>query len=603
MALARRDDNRIHCLLLQGFCSDAACGAVLPHIPGQKRKRGRPSKQDIAEREAHLAALQAEEAHAAEEAAAARTAKQRQAGVAVNAIAVPVPTADLDPPAQHSTSTSPVGGKAGSKQAGTAGVGSAAAKASKPGPASPKGRALSPKGRAQQKAAAAAAPSPASPSHDPQDSQKQQRCDNSVPLGEVLRSEGSTVKDLAQAAPKAAVGKPLKRLKKQAPATKHGKQLAAQHARQEFELGDDAPVPPQTAKAHAQPRPQDSADSQDAPASEAANKQQTEPAEPKHVEVLVTADAVDVDIEDMGCARARPWTKHLRPQLDTEADEQDAEQAMEHSEPAADVAPTAEAMADPPALTAVAKPAAAAATVQDELEQTGSGGVAARVTADRDQPDQGEAVTNSHRVGQAEHHDDGDHSHVGHEPRTSCTSPHPNPPQPAAVATARQQARTGNSQARTGNSQPRSRPSKGAVDTAGASSPASDRQTEDTSHNTAPAVGEEEQRSEDSSGGGTGVQHGVGHTGESSEAVPVSMRSSKPAAQQQQGTQHNRPTSSISEQGLNSAAGTHRSHLPGDVALPLVYHYSLALLTTSCLFSALISHIWYKLGFCMVEVR
>lgn len=99
-------------------------------------------------------------------------------------------------------------------------------------------------------------------------------------------------------------------------------------------------------------------------------------------------------------------------------------------------------------------------------------------------------------------------------------------------------------------------------------SPASDRHTEDSTQNAIPAASEEERRSEDSSGNATAVQHGVGHTGESSEAVPVSMRSSKPARghqlQQQQQQQHNRPTSSVSEQGLNSAAGNNKSQLPGN---------------------------------------
>ena len=99
-------------------------------------------------------------------------------------------------------------------------------------------------------------------------------------------------------------------------------------------------------------------------------------------------------------------------------------------------------------------------------------------------------------------------------------------------------------------------------------SPASDRHTEDSTQNAIPAASEEERRSEDSSGNATAVQHGVGHTGESLEAVPVSMRSSKPARGhqlQQQQQQHNRPTSSLSEQGLNSAAGNNKSQLPGKI--------------------------------------
>jgi hypothetical protein len=122
-------------------------------------------------------------------------------------------------------------------------------------------------------------------------------------------------------------------------------------------------------------------------------------------------------------------------------------------------------------------------------------------------------------------------------------------------------------------------------------SPASDRHTEDSTQNAIPAASEEERRSEDSSGNATAVQHGVGHTGESSEAVPVSMRSSKPARghqhqqQQQQQQQHNRPTSSVSEQGLNSAAGNNKSQLPGNTfrrCLPLLilFHFPIYTLQT-----------------------
>lgn len=45
--------------------------------------------------------------------------------------------------------------------------------------------------------------------------------------------------------------------------------------------------------------------------------------------------------------------------------------------------------------------------------------------------------------------------------------------------------------------------------------------------------------------------------------MPVSMRSSKPAGRQHQQQQPHRTTSSLSEQGLNSAAGNAKSRLPG----------------------------------------
>ncbi len=421
------------------------CAAALPMVPGQKKKRGRPSKQDIAEREAYKAAMEAEAARAAEEAAAdeaveAATAqqaahtpvgKQRQAGQpAAKATALPVPTADLDPPsAQHSTSVSPAAtaksaagkpvGKQQSKQPVAGAVGNG--KGNKPLPSSPKGRSLSPKGRTispkgrPQQKAAAAVPTPASPVHDASDGSEQQR---RVPLEQVLKSTEPDMKKLATGND----GQGLKRLKKQPPALKQQTKLAGQHAQQEFELEDNVPAPHSVA-------------------------------EPKHVEISVTADAMDVDIacqDESGCARSRPWTKH-KLHLDAQAGDLVADQAMDPIDPPAALPATV--TADPSSPTAVAK------LPTDIVEQTGSGGAGHATAAppDHDLPHQSlHASCGDASAAAAQQHDNEGRRNMQHQPRTSRTSPATHLPQKEATAQ-EQQAQTGDSRARTGNSQPRGR--------------------------------------------------------------------------------------------------------------------------------------------------
>jgi len=424
------------------------CAAALPLVPGQKKKRGRPSKQDIAEREAYKAAMEAEAARAAEEAAAdeaveAATAqqtahtpvgKQRQAGQpAAKATALPVPTADLDPPAQHSTSVSPAAtaksaavkpvGKPQSKQPVAGAVGNG--KGNKPLPSSPKGRSLSPKGRTlspkgrPQQKAAAAVPTPASPVHDASDGSEQQR---RVPLEQVLKSTEPNLKKPATGND----GPGLKRLKKQPPASKQQAKLAGQHAQQEFEFEDDVPAPHSVA-------------------------------EPKQVEILVTADAMDVDIacqDESGCARSRPWTKH-KLHLEAQAGDLVADQAMEPADPPA--ALPAAVAADPSYPTAVATAVAKLPT--DVIEQTGSGGAGHATAAppDHDLPHQlVNASRGDARTAAAQQHDSEGRRNMQHQPRTSRTSPATHLPQKEATAQ-EQQAQTGDSRARTGNSQPRGR--------------------------------------------------------------------------------------------------------------------------------------------------
>ncbi|KAA6420106.1 MAG: hypothetical protein FRX49_09955 [Trebouxia sp. A1-2] len=473
---------------------------ALPMVPGQKKKRGRPSKQDIAERQAYQAAVEAEEARAAEEAAAEEAAKaaaaqqaahtpvgkQRQAGQpAAKATALPVPTADLDPPAQQSTSVSPAAeakaaagkplGKPQSKQPGAGAVGNG--KGNKPVPSSPKGRSLSPKGRTlspkgrPQQKAAAAVPAPASPVHDASDGPEQQR---RVPLEQVLKSTEPGVKTPATGND----GQGLKRLKKQPPASKQQTKLAGQHAQQGFELEDDVPAPNKVA-------------------------------EPKHVEILVTADAMDVDIDEPGCARSRPWTKH-KLQLDAQAGDLVADQAMEPADPPAAL-PAARA-ADPTSPTAAAK------LPTDVIEQTGSGGAGHATAAppDHDLPHQPlKASRGDASAAAAQQHDNEERRNIQHKPRTSRTSPATQLPQKEATAQ-EQQAQTGDSRARTGNTQPKGR-RPGATGVTG--SPASDRHTEGSTQNASPAASEEDRRSEDSSGNATPVQHGVGGTSGNNMAI------------------------------------------------------------------------------------
>ena len=419
------------------FCT--LCAAGLPMVPGQKKKRGRPSKQDIAERQAYKAAMEAEEARAVEEAlveAAAAEAgaaqqaahspvgKQRQAGQpAAKVTALPVPTADLDPPAQHSTSVSPALGAKGaagkpvgkqqSKQPVAGAVGNG--KGSKHVPTSPKGRSLSPKGRMlspkgrPQQKAAAAVPTPASPVHDASDGSEQQR---RVPLEQVLKSTEPGMKQPATGNE----GQSLKRLKKQPPASKQQTKLAGQHAQQEFEIKDDAPAPHKMA-------------------------------EPKHVEIFATADAMDVDINEPGCARSRPWTKHL----DAQAGDLVADQAVESADPPA--ALPAAVASDPSSPTAATK------LPTDIIEQTGSGdaGHATAAPPDHDVPHQPlNASRGDASAAAAQQHDDEDRRYIQHQPRTSHTSPATHLPQKEATPQ-EQQAQTGDSRARTGNSQPRGR--------------------------------------------------------------------------------------------------------------------------------------------------
>lgn len=354
----------------------------------------------------------------------------------------PVPTSDLDPPALHSTSTSPAAGaksaglqpgpgKQQSKLPRSAGADATTGNKSVPmlpkaGSLSPQGRTLSPKGRTQQKPAPAAQ-TPISPVHDSNGGTGAHRRDKHASLEHVLKGSEPMVKDCQAADAKAAVGKGLKRLKKQLSVAEQDKQQAAQHTQQDFESNEDVPSP-------------------------------AVPAEPKHVEISVMADAMDVDVVEAGCARSRPWTKHLKVQTDTEDGDHDADQAMEPANPTA----TNEATADPASPIAAPVVPAAVAVSQDTLEQTGSGGAGHAATPPAEQEKLNEPTNHSHRQAHAmpgKQRNEGDHSHTRHQPRTSRTSPANH--QLREVATAQEQAQTGDSRPRTGKSQPRGRQPQG----------------------------------------------------------------------------------------------------------------------------------------------
>ena len=511
-------------------------------MPG-KKKRGRPSKHDLALREAARAALAAEEAAAAS--AAVGTAPAQQVGnspghtgrpwQAGQMMAVPVPTDDLDPPsAQHLANTSPAAAKPATTQHSKQAAPVDAAMDARSAPASPtgrsgslQGRVLSPNGTAAQQKAAPAATAVPRPIGEPQ---KQIHRDGNVSLEQGLRDgDAPAPTHLGQlSAPAAAAGKAFRQLKKHT-------LDAAQEGQQTVEA-DTTALPAGAAAVHGEPVVPYSKGPQQRITSGSTKQKQHGETKAAYLEISVAAHAMHVDIQEAGCARGRPWTKHLTRQSGPLADDDFAADQAEQQTDAATALPTA----------AVVPPAAAAA-VPDSLEQTGSG-----PEGRTSHPVLREALNARSDVAPSQ---DGDLTHAcHHKPRTSCTAP---PPTQQAGATAQDQAGTGDSRARVGSREPRGEPLQGN---------ATHRRTEGSSHGAC----EEERRSGNSSGNATAVQQGVGHTGESSEAAAVSLKKPSKAArlqqQHQQQQQRSRPTSWASEQGLHSAAGNNISkfHLPGD---------------------------------------
>ena len=583
----------------------SSAATALPQIPGMKKKRGRPSKADIAARQAFKAAQEAEAQVAETAAASAEAAKAAVAKAAAKATnkqstqpaakpaAVAVPTADLDPPAQHSASTSPAAAAAHiAAKPIAAKIAAAKPAAAKPvsklpivpsaaadstGKASlSKGRSLSPQGRCpagKHKAvtAAAAAASPSSPAGKKQGAQRLAK--HAKPGDDTDEDDDYTPDDTPAAAPKLSPAKGMKRLKKQPPAARPEKKQATQQALEDADA-DAAPVP--TPAVHAK-HSQSSSHSQEEPFS---------PGEPEHVEILVDAVGLLPDQDHASCARARPWTKHLeaaaleaqaaaalQAQAAAEAEAEAAEQlsAEQESDLAAKTASTAQhksATAAPPmAAAAAARQSPTGPANQDSLGEMGSGGsgqaAAAEQSGQREshnkkRPIKDKLVRDEAKQAQQQDQHSQVHMQRGTAPRGSRTSPY-SPPLPPADARL-DDSRTGTSQPRAGRSHPKSNADAPAA-APGSNRCTQHRQTEEALHE-AQASPSNEARSGDSSDNAT-VQHGVGHTGESSEAAPAYTKARKPAPQHQH-PQH-LPTSSLSEQAIHSAAGNTKSHPPGAV--------------------------------------
>lgn len=512
------------------------------------KKRGRPSRADIAARQALKASQEAAKAQAAAGRAAAEHA------------AVPVPTADLDPPTQQSASVAPDATAAVTQNAAKAAAAKAAAKkprvavappeltghASKPKPPASKGRPLA--GDAQKPGTAAA---------DTQNLQKLGR-HVSQAVEDDDEDEGNGISHISDdvpvpvpvpaAAPKPGGSKRLKRLRKQQPGAQTDKAQAKQHA---VEHDDAAP-----AKAHV-------VHSQ---GSGLSREQRVSVGEPKTVEVMVDAVGLLLEPVDAGCARARPWVKHTQKAAEEAQAAERAQTAAEASPKLTEVNDTSTGQPRSAAAAAAQDPRAVAAT-QDSIGQVGSGGSGLAGAAEQSAQNKFHGRASAAEAHQQAQQQD-QHSEVQrqHAPRGSRTSPRSPPPLPAPTQPKHADSRTGTSQPRGGSSQ-RTQPPPGRNGNASGDRRTQHRQVEDKFQET-PASPSDGARSGDSSDNAT-VQHGVGHTGESSEALPpASMKSSKPAVQLQRQQQHQQqpPTSSISEQAIHSAAGNTK---PGTAQLAL----------------------------------
>ena len=511
------------------------------------KKRGRPSRADIAARQALKASQEAAKAQAAAGKAAAEQG------------AVPVATADLDPPTQQSASVAPDATAAVTQHAAKAAAAKAAAKrptmavapteltgnAGQPKPPASKGRPLA--GNAQKPSTAVAARQNLQKvgKHVLQAAEDDDDNDEGNALSHV--SDDVPVSVPAAAAPKPGGSKRLKRLRKQQPSAQIDKAQAKQHA---VEHDDTAP-----AKAHV-------VHSQ---GSELSREQRVSVGEPKTVEVMVDAVGLLLEPADAGCARARPWVKHTQKAAEEAHAADQAQTAAEASPKLTEVDDTS--TGQPRSAAAAQDPRAVAAT-QDSIGQVGSGGSGLAGAAEQSAQNKFHGRASAAEAQQQAQQQD-QHSEVQrqHAPRGSRTSPRSPVPLPTATQPKHADSRTGTSQPRGGTSQP-TQPPAGRNGNASGDRRTQHRQVEDKFEE-APASDSPSDgaRSGDSSDNAT-VQHGVGHTGESSEALPASMKSSKPAVQLQRQQQHQQqpPTSSISEQAIHSAAGNTK---PGTAQLAL----------------------------------
>ena len=507
---------------------------------GVKKKRGRPSKAEIAARQSFNVS------HGAANAPAATGKAADEHG------AMPMPTADLDPPTQRSAKAAPAAVAALSQSAAKAAAVKAAAKkptvasaaaevtgeASKLKPPAAKGRLAV--GNAQKPSPAMAASVAADKQDLPQtgkhasqlveDDGDDEDNDNSYMLHDAVPVATS----------KPGASKRLKRLRKQASGAQSEKVQDTQKA---LEDDDTAPVP---------------ADVVHSEGSGLSREQPVSAGEAKHVEVFVDAVGLLPDPVDAGCARARPWLKHTQKAAE---EAQAAAKAAAKQGEANDTSMAKSrsvASAKAAARAAATKEPIAAAANQDSVDQAGSGGSGPAEVAEQSGQKEfhSKARSKEGRTTQAQQPQQQDqHSQVQrqHAPRSSRTSPR-SPPPMITVQPKHADSRTGTSHPRGGTCHPTGAPAARNGD-ASRNRRTQHRQADDT-FKEAHASPSDGARSGDSSDNAT-VQHGVGHTGESSEALPASMKSSKPAARVQRSHQqqlHQPPTSSISEQAIHSAA-------------------------------------------------
>lgn len=483
----------------------------------------------MAAREAFWAAQEAAETEAAAGKATGKAAAETTA----------LPTTALDPPAQQSVPTAPAAAPpnaaraAASKPQAKPPAVAATAASQLTGDNSTLGPQVSnsrPAAGDAQKAGLALAPSCASLTDDKQGAKRHA----ATPAGDEDNDDSSYLPD--EVAAPAATSRRLKRLRKQPPSAGiNKKKPAAEHALEE----DEAAVA-QNAAAHVAP----------SQGSGLSLEQPVSTGDPAHIEVFVDAVGPSLEQADAGCARARPWLKHL--QQAAEEAQAAAVEAAKHSE--AIITPTAV----PAPAPAAAKDSTAVAANQHSVGQVGSGGSdaaavagppgAKETTHTRGRPKQGRLAP-AEAQQQPQQQDQHSQAQREHAPRGSRTSPH-SPPTLPTVQPKQADSRTGTSQPRGGTSLPTKTPSSRNANPTHNRQP---HQADDISQE-AQASPSDGARSGESSDDAS-VQHGVGHTGESSEALPASMRSSKPEVQVQRQQQQQPPTSSISEQGLHSAAG------------------------------------------------
>ena len=468
---------------------------------------------------------------------------------------MPVATADLDPPTQQSAYAAPAAAAAVTQNASKAAAVKAAAKkptvataaaeligdASKLKPPSAKGRLGV--GNAQKSGSAVAA-SIAADKHDLQRLGK--RVSQPVEDDDHEEDDNSNMPDdtpVPVAASTSGASKKLKRLRKQPSGAQSEK---AQDTQQALEDGDTALA--QADMVHFQ-------------GSGLSREQPVSAGKPKHVEVFVDAVGLLLDPVDAGCARARPWLKHVQKAAE---EAQAATEAIAKQTEVTDTStakPKSAAAAPATAAVAVTDPTAVAAN-QDSVGQAGSDGSGPAGVAEQSGQKEfhskarsKEGRTNATEAQQPLQQDQHSQVQRQHAPRGSRTSPR-SPPPMHAVQPKHADSRTGTSHPRGGTSHPADAP---AARNANASrSRRTQHRQDDDKCEEAHASPSDGARSGDSSDNAT-VQLGVGHTGESSEALPASMKSSKPAVQlkrqQQQQQLHQPPTSSVSEQAIHSPAG------------------------------------------------